>query len=203
MSKQVSHNPAKLNVKDLITVGIFSALLFLALLIGGIPFAINPVTTFYMPMGSALLGGPILLLLIAKVKKHGVVMIAGILNGILFLALGMHWAITAGCALGGIMGDYIAGAGKFKNMKLNILAYALVSLGTSGTFICYFADPQSWNSYMLNGNTSESYIQTMSANAQGWMLPVILGGTILFACFSGFIGTRLLKKQFEKAGITA
>lgn len=203
MSKQVRHNSAKLNVKDLITIGIFSALLFLALLIGGIPFAINPVTTFYMPMGSALLGGPILLLLIAKVKKHGVVMIAGILNGILFLALGMHWAITAGCALGGILGDYIAGAGKFKNMKLNILAYALVSLGTSGTFICYFADPQSWNSYMLNGNTSESYIQTMSANAQGWMLPVILGGTILVACFSGFIGTRLLKKQFEKAGITA
>ncbi|MDD3395023.1 MAG: MptD family putative ECF transporter S component [Anaerotignum sp.] len=32
---------------------------------------INPVTTFYMPMVSALLGGPILLLLIAKVKNVG------------------------------------------------------------------------------------------------------------------------------------
>ncbi|MDD4844421.1 MAG: MptD family putative ECF transporter S component [Anaerotignum sp.] len=203
MSKQAGNATAKLNVKDLITTGIFSALLFLALLIGGIPFGINPVTTFYMPFGSALLGGPILLLLIAKVRKRGAVMIAGILSGIIFIAIGMHWAIGLGCALGGIIGDFIAGIGKFKNMKLNTLAYVLVSLGSTGTFICYFADPQSWNTYMLNGKTSEGYIQTMSANAQGWMLPVILIGTVLIACFSGFVGTKLLKKQFEKAGITA
>lgn len=43
----------KLQVKDLIMIGVFSALYFLFNMVGGIPFAMNPVLTFYQPMGSA------------------------------------------------------------------------------------------------------------------------------------------------------
>lgn len=46
-----------LTVKDLVTIGIFSALFLVFTLIGGIFFAPNPVLTFYMPVGSALLCG--------------------------------------------------------------------------------------------------------------------------------------------------
>lgn len=60
-----------LMVKDFVTIGIFSALLLVTMLIGGLPFAPNPVVTFYMPLGSALLGGSIFLLLVAKVPKRG------------------------------------------------------------------------------------------------------------------------------------
>ena len=57
-----------LTVKDLVTIGIFSALFLVFALVGGIFFAPNPVLTFYMPVGSALLCGPIYLLMMAKVK---------------------------------------------------------------------------------------------------------------------------------------
>jgi energy-coupling factor transport system substrate-specific component len=43
----------------------------------------------------------------------------------------------------------------------------------------------------------------MNGAAQNWMLAVILLGTVLVAGFSAFVGVKLLKKQFEKAGITA
>lgn len=49
-----------LTVKDLVTTGIFSALFLVFALVGGIFFAPNPVLTFYMPIGSALLCGPVL-----------------------------------------------------------------------------------------------------------------------------------------------
>ena len=39
-----------LTVKDLVTVGIFSALFLVFALVGGIFFAPNPVLTFYMPV---------------------------------------------------------------------------------------------------------------------------------------------------------
>lgn len=52
-----------LTVKDLVTVGIFSALFLVFALVGGIFFAPNPVLTFYMPVGSALLCGPVYLLI--------------------------------------------------------------------------------------------------------------------------------------------
>ena len=56
---------------------------------------------------------------------------------------------------------------------------------------------------MLEGGTAASYIDTMNATAANWMLAIILLGTIVIAALSGFVGTKLLKKQFEKAGITA
>lgn len=58
-------------MKDLVTIGIFSALFLAFALVGGIFFAPNPVLTFYMPVGSALLCGPVYLLMLAKVQKRG------------------------------------------------------------------------------------------------------------------------------------
>lgn len=56
---------------------------------------------------------------------------------------------------------------------------------------------------MLENGTEQSYIDTMSASAPSWLLAVIMIGTLAIAAFSGWIGGKLLKKQFEKAGITA
>lgn len=69
MSNQVTAKKG-LSVKDLVTTGIFTALLFVFMMVGGVFFATNPVLTFYMPAGSALLCGPIYLLMVAKVQKR-------------------------------------------------------------------------------------------------------------------------------------
>ena len=71
-------NKKGLTVKDLVTVGIFSALFLVFALVGGIFFAPNPVLTFYMPVGSALLCGPVYLLMLAKVQKRWAVSILGV-----------------------------------------------------------------------------------------------------------------------------
>lgn len=63
-------NKKGLTVKDLVTVDIFSALFLVFALVGGIFFAPNPVLTFYMPVGSALLCGPVYLLMLSKVQKR-------------------------------------------------------------------------------------------------------------------------------------
>ena len=49
MSNQVNSLKKGLTVKYLVTTGIFSAIFFVFTLIGGLPFAPNPVLTFYMP----------------------------------------------------------------------------------------------------------------------------------------------------------
>ena len=64
MSNQVNAK-AGLSVKDLVTTGIFTALLFVFIMVGGVFFATNPVLTFFMPAGSALLAGPIYLLTVS------------------------------------------------------------------------------------------------------------------------------------------
>ncbi|MFV0528539.1 MAG: MptD family putative ECF transporter S component [Lachnospiraceae bacterium] len=203
MTYQKSASQKGLTVKDLVTTGIFAAILFVTILIGGIPFAPNPLLTFYMPLGSALLGGPVFLLLVAKVPKRGPITIVGILAGVVFFATGMHWAMDLGYILCGILGDIIAGSKKYRSVKMNIVAYICLCLGSTGTYIAFFVNPAAWSSLMLNGGTAQSYLDTMNSAAQGWMLPVILLGTAAVAAISGFAGSKLLKKQFEKAGITA
>ena len=203
MSNQLRVSRKGLTVKDLVTIGIFTALLFVTMLVGGIFFAPNPVLTFYMPLGAALLGGPVFMLLTAKVPKRGAIAIAGILCGVIWFATGMHWAMDLGYMIGGIVGDLIAGSRNYKNKVLNMAAFICISLGATGSYISYFTARDTWGNYMLNGGTSASYIDAMNAAAKNWMLAVILIGTVVVAGVSAFIGVKLLKKQFEKAGITA
>lgn len=203
MSNQI--NPAKksLTIKDLVTTGIFSAIFLVFTMIGGIFFAPNPVLTFYMPMGAALLCGPVYLLMIAKVQKRWSVTILGITMGIIWFVTGMHWAFSLGYIGMGIIADLVAGAGDYRNKAVNLLSYILMSLGGVYTYVVFFIDPQGWASTMLENGTEQSYIDTMSASAPSWLLAVIIIGTLAIAAFSGWIGGKLLKKQFEKAGITA
>ena len=203
MSNQI--NPAKksLTIKDLVTTGIFSAIFLVFTMIGGIFFAPNPVLTLDMPMGAALLCGPVYLLMIAKVQKRWSVTILGIVMGIIWFVTGMHWAFSLGYIGMGIIADLVAGAGDYRNKAVNLLSYMLMSLGGVYTYVVFFIDPQGWASTMLENGTEQSYIDTMSASAPSWLLAVIIIGTLAIAAFSGWIGGKLLKKQFEKAGITA
>ena len=55
---------------------------------------------------------------------------------------------------------------------------------------------------MLGNGTEQSYIDTMRNTGTTWILVIMLAGTILAAAVSAFIGCKMMKKQFEKAGIT-
>lgn len=203
MAVQSYSNKKGLTIKDLIVTGVFSALLFITIIVGGAVFAANPLLTFYMPIGSALLGGPVFLLLIAKVPKRWPVSIAGILVGIIFLVTGMHWAFVLGYIVMGIIADIFAGIKQYKSKVQNLIAYILFSLGATGSYIAYFISPSSWVSTMMKNGTSKDYINTMQSSVNWWVLIIMLVGTVLISWLSGTVGNHLLKKQFEKAGIVS
>ncbi|MDO4385690.1 MAG: MptD family putative ECF transporter S component [Clostridia bacterium] len=195
-------NKKGLTAKDLVTIGIFSALFLVFALVGGIFFAPNPVLTFYMPVGSALLCGPIYLLMLAKVKKRWAASILGAILCVVWFVTGMHWAMALGYLVMGVLADLVAGAGRYESRKINSLSYILLSLGGTGSYLVFFANPDGWAKTMLGNGTEASYIDTMRAAGTGWILVAMLAGTVIAAAVSAFIGCRMLKKQFEKAGIT-
>ena len=171
-----------LTVKDLVTIRIFSALFLVFALVGGSFFAPNPVLTCYMPVGRAMLCGPVYLLMLAKVRKR--------------------WAMALGYLLMGIVADLAAGTGEYKSKKINSLSYILISLGGTASYLVFFANPDGWAKTMLGNGTEQSYIDTMRATGNVWIMIVMLAGTVIAATISAFVGCKMLKKQFEKAGIT-
>ena len=203
MSNRANSMNKGLSVKDLVTTGIFTALVFVFILIGGMFFATNPVLTFFMPAGSGLLAGPAFLLMIAKVQKRWSLSIMGVVIGILWFVTGMHWAFVLGYLVMAIVADFVAGAGKYRSKKLNSLAYILFSLGSTGTYILFFVDPNGWAQTMLGNGTEQSYIDTMQATANTGILAAMFAAVLITSAISAFVGCKLLKKQFEKAGITA
>ena len=203
MSNRANSMNKGLSVKDLVTTGIFTALVFVFILIGGMFFATNPVLTFFMPAGSGLLAGPAFLLMIAKVQKRWSLSIMGVVIGILWFVTGMHWAFVLGYLLMAIVADFVAGAGKYRSKKLNSLAYILFSLGSTGTYILFFVDPNGWAQTMLGNGTEQSYIDTMQATANTGILVAMFAAVLITSAISAFVGCKLLKRQFEKAGITA
>lgn len=192
-----------LTVKDLVTTGIFSALFCVVTMVGGMFFVPNPVLTFIMPLSVALLTGPVYLLILAKVPKHGPVIILGSLMGLIMFITGMYWMWTVAYIVLAIAADLISGAGKFKSMKLNILGFMVFSLNTIAPYMMIWVNQRNFAEYLLGKGTEQSYMDTMIATAQDWMLPAMIIGTLVCALISALFGKRLLKKQFEKAGIVA
>lgn len=201
MNKQTAIKKG-LSVKDLVTVGIFSALFLVFALVGGIFFAPNPVLTFYMPVGSALLCGPIYLLMLAKVKKRWAVSILGAILCIVWFVTGMHWAMALGYLVMGVAADFVAGAGEYKSKMMNSVSYIVISLGGTASYLVFFANPDGWAKTVLGNGTEQSYIDTMRETGSVWIMLVMLVGTVLAAAVSAFVGCKMLRKQFEKSGIT-
>ena len=199
MSNQVNAK-AGLSVKDLVTTGIFTALLFVFIMAGGVFFATNPMLTFFMPAGSALLAGPVYLLMIAKVHKRWSITIMGVIMAIIWFVTGMHWAFALGYLIMAVVADFVAGT---KQYKINSLSYILFSLGGTGSYLVFFADPQGWAQTMLGNGTEQSYIDTMQATANAGIFIAMFAALLVTASISAFVGCKMLKKQFEKAGITA
>lgn len=201
MNKQTAIKKG-LSVKDLVTVGIFSALFLVFALVGGIFFAPNPVLTFYMPVGSALLCGPVYLLMLAKVKKRWAASILGAILCIVWFVTGMHWAMALGYLVMGVAADFVAGAGEYKSKMMNSVSYIVISLGGTASYLVFFANPDGWAKTMLGNGTEQSYIDTMRETGSVWIMLVMLVGTVLAAAVSAFVGCKMLRKQFEKSGIT-
>lgn len=190
-----------LSAKDLIVIGVFGVLLLLCAMATGGPFAAIPTLTFYYPIGAAVLAGPVFILFLAKVPKRGGLIIVGIVLCILGTLTGMHWGMNFGYLIFCCIAAMVAGAGGFGNMKLNILAYIIYSIGPMGTYFVFFFNREAWVSFMLKKGTEQEYIDKMSAIATPTTIIVMVVGTMIVAFLSALLGAKLMKKQFVKAGI--
>ena len=191
-----------LQTKDYISIGVFSLIYFvIAFGIGGIA-QMTPVTFPLMPMIVALFAGSIFMLYTAKIPKKGAVSILGILAGILLFITGMFWMMSAFFILFGVIADYIISSGDFKSFRRNLTAYCIFALAPMGAYIPMVVMPVQFDKFMQRkGNFSSFAGVIKSIGFNWWAIPAMILGTIICGAIGGFIGKKLLRKHFEKAGI--
>ena len=189
----------KLQGKDLINVGIFTAIYFVVMMaiamLGFIPIFL-PLLIVLVP----LIGGIVMMLYYSKVQKFGMVSLTGLICGILMLLTGMgYWSIITG-AVFGVLADLVLKSGDYKSAKKSILGYAVFSLWMVGTYIpMYFMVEDSWASFAAS--FGEKYADRVMAVMPMWSIILVVAGIFVFAILGGLLGKTLLKKHFAKAGI--
>ena len=159
-----------LSVRDLITTGILAALYMVCAMIGEAIFGFFPVLTFLCPLSIALLCGPVYMLILAKVPKHGPIIVTGILVGGVLFVLGMYWSMCLAYCILGVVADLLAGSGNFRNKGRNLLSYMIFVLSPVFSYGMLWFDRDAYVQYLVEKGTEQTYMDTMVSTAQNWMI---------------------------------
>ena len=189
----------KLQGKDLINIGIFTAIYFIVIFaaasIGFIPIFI-PLISVVVP----LVGGIPMMLFFSKIKKFGMLTICGVLLGIIMLLTGMGWWCIPTGLIFGLISDFMMKACDYKNAKREVLIHGVFSMWVIGAFIPIVVTRDAYYQSLLPGYGQE-YADTLMAYMPDWILPVLLIAAFVSGLVGGLIGRKIFKKHFERAGI--
>lgn len=191
----------KLSAKDLINVGIFTAIYFVILFVFTAITSFAPITYILLPAFIAIICAPVYVLFITKVKTFGMITIMGILIGLLMVfTTGNTWVMFVFCTVLGIVSDLITKTGGYTSKKMSMVGYLVFAIWPVGTFFPIWLMRNSYFTSVID-SMGEAYANSLKAMTPAWILPVIIAYTVVAALAGWFIAGKINKKHFEKAGI--
>jgi energy-coupling factor transport system substrate-specific component len=188
----------KLQGKDLINIGIYSAIYFVVVfaiaMLGYIPV--------FMVLICALVpifAGIPFMLFLTKVKKFGMIWIMSLLMGLLMLLTGMgYYSLIVG-AVTGLLAELIYKSGNYRSTGKAILTSGVFSIWVWGNYLPFFLDIEKY--FSTRQEYGQEYIDTMTRLMPAWMCPALFAAAFAGGITGGVIGKSLLKKHFIRAGI--
>ena len=187
----------KLQTKDLITVGIFTAIYFILFFACGM---LGYVPIFYalLPALIPVICGIPFMLFLTKVKRFGMVTIMGTICGGLMVLTGHTFVPLVAGFVFGLLADLILLSGNYKSIKRSVTGYSVFSLWILGMLMPFWIMKDTFEEML--GSAGTDYTQTVMAlfDKISWAFPImsLLGGIV-----GAFLGLAMLKKHFKRAGI--
>lgn len=190
----------KYEVKDLINIGIYTALhficIFIIAMLGFIPQMFVIAGIFEGFLGAI----PIMIFLV-KAKKPGMLTIMGILLGLITFLMGRPWPCILFGLGAGLITDILWGIAKYKNMKIAPICCGLMMIWLGGMGLPLFFGYR--DSYLANleQGYGKEYVEVIKSLTPDWMFY----GSIVIAIVGGILGglfaKRILRKHIEKANM--
>lgn len=189
----------KLGGKDLINVGIFSAIYFVIVMVcamlGSIPI-MYPMLAVLVPI----LGGIVFMLFLTKVKKFGMIWIMSIIMGLLMLLTGMSFYALAVGAVSGLAAELIYRSGKYASAAKAVFTNAVFSLWIAANYMLFFFDREAFLASRAE-SVGQEFADTIDKMLPPWTFAVLVSVCFVCGIIGGLIGRKMLSKHFKKAGI--
>lgn len=189
----------RLNAKDFINIGLFTALYFLLFFATGM-IGYIPVFMLLLPVLCPLVTGVAFMLYLTRVNKFGMVTIMGMLLGLLMMLTGHPWIILPFSLGFSLLGDLILKAGAYRSWKLILLGYSIFSEWFIGLLFPLFFMRESFFASTRDGY-GETYTDTLMRITPPWVFYAMVALIPIGALVGAYFGRSLLKKHFQRAGI--
>ena len=176
----------KLEVSDLITIGVFAALYFVMVCIATLVSTLftGGFGSIFLPAITALISGCVYMLLAARLGKFGGITVMGVIIG-LFLFISGHFVLS-----------FIASI-----VALLLVSYVVFSYGLTGPILPLWFMKDAYVASLQARGKDAAYIDGVFVNINTGTFFISMIAILVCAVLGGWFGQRMMKKHFIKAGI--
>lgn len=191
----------KLNGKDLMNIGIFTALnivieMVIACTIGLIPLGFILVSSI-IPV----ITGIPMMLYFTRIKKFGMLLITTVINGVMMVLTGMGPDALIYGVISSFLAELIMKSGKYQSSWKAILAFAVYNLSGAANYIHWLGASEEWLAEKAV-TYGQAYMETIAGYFEkNWVFPLIILGSFAGGFLGGLLGKTVLKKHFVKSGL--
>ena len=194
-------NTTRLNGKDLLNVGIITAVYFVLNLLVAAVLGLIPAVSMLVPLVSSFILGIPMMLYFMKIKKFGLVLITYIVYGVLLALAGVGiYTLILGIVFA-LIAELLLRLGKYQKPNLAILAFAIASIGANGNVLSMVLASTEY----LEGKAAtygSEYMQLMQSYfSEWWVLPLLALSAFLGGLLGGLLGKSVFKKHFIRSGV--
>ena len=194
-------NNKKLEAKDFITIGIFTALLFVTEMVVGMLGYLHPyVVAAYvilLPLATSI---P-MMLFYTKIEKFGMLTIMAALLAIIMFVTGMGYLGAPLILIAGVVAALVAKSGDYKDFKKIAISYGIFSLWICANYFPVVVSATSYRQSLLEGGFSAEYADYLFKAINTKTIAVLVIICVISGFLGAFVGKAVVRKHFEKAGI--
>jgi len=188
--------PAPSLTRDLISVGVFTALYFVVVAVFGQLGGLVPVTQVFGPFYIPLLCGIPFMLFLTRVHRFGMITAMGWIVGLLLMATGMHWTVLVIALILAPLADLVARLGGYKRWWPLVASYVVFSEILIGTVWALFFQREAVLGRLSTRHDS-TWINQIVALTPPWMFYVMVLMIVAGAVIGAFIGRAVFRKHYR------
>ena len=195
-----SSTDRSLKPKDLITVGIFTALYFVVFFGFGMLGFFGPAVHAVGIVLGSLANGIVFALYVTRIRKPGMVFLTAIVSSLLMVLTGHAWTTLVTAAVFSALAELVLASGRYRSARASLIAYGVFSLWVAGPILPLYLQH---DAYIANigEQMGEDYARAWDTLFSPTFMAGLLVAVFLASCLGGLLGQKMLRKHFVRAGI--
>lgn len=190
----------KLEIKDLVTIGVFTVIYFVLMFLGGM-IGMVPILYLAYPAVAGIITGVVVMLFMAKVQKPWALFILGSICGLIVFAMGNTYILPVHAVISMLIAESLRKAGAYKSFKYNMFSFALFNTWICGFLMQVLLAKDRVIEIASTRGMGKDYIMKLIQLVNYKSIVLVYIGAIIGGMIGAYIGKAFLKKHFEKAGI--